>query len=85
MRVMTELKNRGYRTREFARTVAKLVDDSGTDADVISFIRERYRSVLLTEDETQLLNRHNRSRMTADRLAEIGIKPAENPMPERES
>jgi hypothetical protein len=60
--------------RDFARAVIKIVENNATDEQILSFIQERYRLVLLTQEETTALNRMNRSRMTSDRLADAGIE-----------
>ncbi|WP_454733718.1 MULTISPECIES: hypothetical protein [Cupriavidus] len=60
--------------REFARAVVKIVNEGATDDKILSFIKPKYRLVLLTQEETTELNRVNRSRMTPDRLADAGIK-----------
>ncbi len=59
--------------RAFAKEVIRRVDSGATDAELLAFIQENYRLVLLTEQETTNLNRLNRSRMTPDRLADAGI------------
>lgn len=59
--------------REFAREVIGIINAGATDNDVLHHIRERYRLVLLSKDETSLLNRLNRSRITPDRIADAGI------------
>jgi hypothetical protein len=44
-----------------------------TDAQFKAFVRRHYKTVLLSPDETQRLNRLNRSTVCVDRLAEAGI------------
>jgi hypothetical protein len=44
-----------------------------TDAQFKAFVRRHYKTVLLSPDETQRLNRLNRSTVCIDRLAEAGI------------
>jgi hypothetical protein len=60
--------------RDFARAVIDVIGRGATDEEILSFIGERYRLVLLTQEETTALNRANRSRMTPDRLKEAGIE-----------
>jgi len=38
------------------------------------FVKEHFRLALLTREQTAKLNKHNRSKMTLDRLAEAGLK-----------
>ena len=59
--------------RAYAREIIHMVGDGGTDDDVIDFIKANYRLVLLTREETAKINRLNRSKMTADRIADAGI------------
>jgi len=59
--------------RAYALKVIALVGEGATDNEVCAFIRANYRLVLLTKDETQRLNRLNRSRITKDRIADAGI------------
>lgn len=59
--------------RAFAKEVIHLVDHGATDDEIIDFIRQHYRLVLLNKDETSILNRLNRSRIAAERLADAGI------------
>lgn len=59
--------------RAYARQVIALVNDGGSDEDLLAFIRENYRLVVLTADETMKINRLNRSKITADRIADAGI------------
>ncbi len=59
--------------RAYARKVISLVNDGATDEEVLRFIKENYRLVLLTSDETTKINRLNRSRITEDRIADAGI------------
>lgn len=44
-----------------------------TDTGFKAFVRRHYKTVLLSPDETQRLNRLNRSTVCIDRLAEAGI------------
>ncbi|MGN6480400.1 hypothetical protein, partial [Luteibacter sp.] len=45
--------------RDFARAVIEVVNGGATDEQVVAFIAERYRLVLLTQEETTALNRLN--------------------------
>ena len=60
--------------RAYARQIIALVNDGGSDEDLLAFIRENYRLVVLTADETVKLNRLNRSKITADRIADAGVE-----------
>ncbi|AUO22882.1 hypothetical protein [Pseudomonas sp. NC02] len=59
--------------RAFAQEVIRLVTSGCTDEEIISYIQQHYRLVLLSPQETLALNKLNRSRITPDRLAEAGI------------
>lgn len=59
--------------RAFALQIIGQINEGKTDEDLTRFIRANYRLVLLTMDETTALNRTNRSRLSADRIAEAGI------------
>ncbi|MCF5142822.1 hypothetical protein GIW41_28110 [Pseudomonas sp. PA-6-1D] len=59
--------------RAFAQEVIRLVISGCTDDEIISFIQQNYRLVLLSPQETMVLNRLNRSRITPDRLTDAGI------------
>ncbi len=60
--------------RAYARKVIDLVvSDGATDEEVLRFIKENYRLVLLTEEETTKINQQNRSSITEDRIADAGI------------
>ncbi len=59
--------------RAYARRVIELVNDGATDDEVLRFIQDNYRLVLLTREETTRINRLNRSRITEDRIADAGI------------
>ncbi len=63
--------------RALTRGAIKHIKDVPEDRKAESlqkFVKENYRLALLTRDETAKLNKHNRSKMTADRLGEAGIK-----------
>ena len=60
--------------RAFARQVIEMISNGATDPQVISFIEESYRLVLLTREETVRLNRQNRSQIAKDRLGDAGIE-----------
>lgn len=59
--------------RDLTRRAIAFLATGATDQELSSFVQEHYRLVLLTKDETQRLNRINRSRMTNNRLSDIGI------------
>ena len=60
--------------RDLTRQAIGVLDRGASDRELIEFVVRHYRLVLLTVEETQRLNRVNRSRMTPDRLSEAGIK-----------
>jgi len=60
--------------RAFAQAVIAEIDRGATDAEIVAFVRRSYRLVILAPEETALLNRLNRSRLTPDRIAEAGIR-----------
>jgi hypothetical protein len=60
--------------RAFTREVIELVGNGATNEQLLAFIKDRFRLVLLTKDETTALNRHNRSSITPNRIADAGIK-----------
>ncbi len=64
----------GMPQRAFALQIIDLIEHGSSDDDIVRFIDENYRLVLLTREETAALNRLNRSRITRDRLAEAGIE-----------
>lgn len=59
--------------RAYAQKVITLVNAGATDDELTAFINAKYRLVLLTRDETERINRLNRSRITDDRIADAGI------------
>jgi hypothetical protein len=60
--------------RAYARQVMNLIDDGATDDEVLRHIKENYRLVLLTKNETSKINRLNRSQITRDRIGDAGIQ-----------
>jgi hypothetical protein len=60
--------------RAFAQAVIGIVTEGASNDDVIAFILKHYRLVLLTPNETSVLNRLNRSRIAPDRLNDAGIR-----------
>lgn len=61
-------------TRALTRCAIAVLDQGASDQEFIDFVKQHYRLVLLTRDETKKLNRHNRSKMVEDRLGEVGIQ-----------
>lgn len=59
--------------RAFAQKIIELVNAGATDDELVSYIKRKFRLVILTRDETIRLNRLNRSRITEDRIADAGI------------
>lgn len=60
--------------RDLTRHAIGVLDEGATDEEFTDYVVGHYRLVLLTEEETQRLNRINRSRMTSNRLGEVGIQ-----------
>jgi hypothetical protein len=50
--------------------------EKATDTQFREFVKRHYKTVLLSPEETQRLNRLNRSRVCINRLSEAGIKVA---------
>jgi hypothetical protein len=64
--------------RALTRAAIDLVTRGCSDAELIAFVKRKYRLDLLTPTETLHLNKVNRSRMTTDRLKRSGIKLAKS-------
>ena len=60
--------------RHLTRMAIEKLNAGANDKQLEAFVRRHYRLVLLSPEETKALNRHNRSAVTKDRLAEAGIK-----------
>ena len=60
--------------RDLTRQAIGVLDEGATDEEFTDYVIKHYRLVLLSGEETQHLNRINRSRMRPDRLAEVGIE-----------
>lgn len=60
--------------RAYAREIIRIVNEGGSNSDLIRFIEENYRLVLLTKSETARINKQNRSEITEDRIADAGIE-----------
>ncbi len=60
--------------RDLTRQAIGVLDEGATDEEFTDYVVKHYRLVLLSADETQRLNRINRSRMRPDRLGEAGIQ-----------
>lgn len=59
--------------RAFAKVVIQIVESGATDEELLSYIKNNYRLVLLTHQETATLNKLNRSNISQDRLRDAGI------------
>ena len=70
--------------REYARRICDMIESGASDEALLHYVRQTYRLVILTEEETLNLNRQNRSRLSPDRLADAGIvvRAGECPLPE---
>jgi len=60
--------------RAFTRAAIAKLDGGLTDRQFLNFVKRNYRLVLLTEKETEKLNKINCSEMTSDRLGQAGIR-----------
>ena len=60
--------------RDLTRQAIGVLDKGATDEEFTDYVAKHYRLVLLTAEETQHLNRINRSRMRPDRLDQAGIQ-----------
>jgi hypothetical protein len=60
--------------RVYTEAFIELVAKGATDEELVAFIRENYRLVLLTKDERRRLDKGNRTTNTEDRLAKAGVK-----------
>ena len=66
------------------RAIGIAVNDEASDDQLLAFLRDNYRLVLLSADETLKLNKQNRSKMTESpmaRLADAGIVLAHVSLP----
>lgn len=59
--------------RAYARAVCQMATEGASDDQILAYIRDNFRLVLLTKDERRALDRVNRSRLSKDRLGEAGI------------
>ncbi|MFY0750959.1 hypothetical protein [Pseudomonas sp. NFX5] len=59
--------------RAFTKEVIQIVGNGATNDEILSYIRKNYRLVLLTHQETAVLNKLNRSNISPDRLSDAGI------------
>lgn len=62
--------------RELTRMAIARIEEGASDAEFLDFVQSQFRLALLTQEETTRLNRMNRSKMSADRLAAAGIRLA---------
>jgi hypothetical protein len=59
-----------------ARAIDKIVKHKATDQEFIAFVKRSFRLALLTTEETERLNKINRSSISARRLESAGIRLA---------
>ena len=59
--------------RALTRLAIETIESGVDDAGFVDFVREHYQLALLTEDETNRLNKKNRTRMEQGRLGSVGI------------
>lgn len=59
--------------RALTRLAIEKIESGADDEAFVDFVREHYQLALLTEDETNRLNKKNRTRMEQDRLGSVGI------------
>ena len=67
--------------RAFAKAVIAKIDSEATDDEIVTYVRDSYRLVLLTPAETEHVNKVNRSRLTPDRIKEAEITLVGSPPP----
>jgi hypothetical protein len=60
--------------RALTRLAIQKIESGLNDEEFLDFLRESFQLALLTEEETLRLNKINRSRISADRLASAQIK-----------
>ncbi len=65
--------NTSCRNARLQKKIIDIVEEGATDEEIIAFIEQNYRLVLLNTEETSMLNLKNRSRISPDRLGEAGI------------
>ena len=63
--------------RALTRLAIEQLEAGLSDEDFLRFVRQHFQLALLTEVETDRLNKLNRSNMTEDRLASAGIRLAD--------
>ena len=60
--------------RDYSKSICNLIENEGaSNTHLINYIRDNYKLVLLTEEETQRLNSINRTKMSSGRLEDAGI------------
>ena len=59
--------------RALTRGAIREIDNGASDQEFADYVRQHYRLVLLTTEETRHLNSINRSAMTRDRLGSAGV------------
>lgn len=62
--------------RDFTRHAIEQIDRCASNQQFLNYVREHYRLILLTEEETKRLNSINRTKMAKGRLKTAGIKLA---------
>lgn len=60
--------------RALTRLAIAQIEAGSSEAEFLDFVRSHFQLALLTETETIRLNKLNRSKITADRLASAGIR-----------
>lgn len=60
--------------RAYAQKIIELISSGSTDDQITEFIKDNYRLVVLSKEETTRINRINRSRITPDRIADADIE-----------
>ncbi len=66
--------------RDFTRKAIEKITNGATDRELSDFIKENYRLVVLTPEETLHLNKQNRSKMDSQRLEKAGITVIKRPV-----
>lgn len=62
--------------RALTRLAIAQIESGAADAQFMDFVRAHFQLALLTESETERLNKVNRSKIDAERLASAGIRLA---------
>ncbi|MGH5969380.1 hypothetical protein ACRFL2_14115 [Klebsiella aerogenes] len=59
--------------REWTRSIIDKVNANSSDDEILEYIDQNYRLVLVSKEEAKILDRKNRSRMELNRLESAGL------------